>query len=360
MGPLWYRLKTLLRRRRQEQELKDEIAAHLHMDTQDRVETGAAPDEAQRAACRDFGNVLRIQEETRTMWGWTTAEQWLQDLRYGLSNLLKSPTFAIVSVLTLALGTGATTAIFSLVDAALLRPLPYDSPDRLAVVYSVNPAPDGGLWVVSPADFQDWRRQSTSFENLAAHSAVEAISLSIAQRFETISSVRVTWNVFDTLRVSPLLGKGFEIADELNPPSSSSLVLSHRFWQTRFGADPSVIGRQVRTAGGSATIVGVMPPRFGFPDPTVDAWIPMGCCGEMSRRATRYWRTVGRLRDGISLQAAQAEMESIAGRLAGLYPRDKSPDDSRGFTLGTTRTGRYRYFRWIRRWCVTSAVPCGF
>src|SRR5262245_51913437 len=318
MQRLWNRLKMLLRRTRQEQEFQDEIAAHLNMDTKERIDTGSDPAEARREAHRDFGNVVQISEDTRTAWGWTKAEQWLQDLRYGVRNLLKSPSFTVVSVLTLALGIGATTAIFSIVNAALLRPLPYPDPDRLVSVFSVNPAPNGGLWVVSPADFRDWREQSTSFENLAAFSG-DGISLWISERPETIPSSRVTWNFFDTLGVRPLLGKGFEVADELNP--TQSLVLSHRLWQTRFGGEPAVIGRQVRTDRGSLTIVGVMPPQFRFPE-NAEAWTAMGCCGETTRRATRYWRTVARLRDGTSLQAAQSEVLSITSRLAELYPKD--------------------------------------
>src|SRR5262249_26622832 len=170
MQRLWNRLKMLLRRTRQEQELQDEIAAHLNMDTQERIDTGRDPTAARQEAHRDFGNVLQIAEATRITWGWTTAEQWLQDVRYGMRNLMKSSSFSVVSVLTLAVGIGATTAIFSIVNAALLRPLPYPDTDRLVSVFSMNPAPNGGLWVVSPADFRDWRELSTGFESLAAFS----------------------------------------------------------------------------------------------------------------------------------------------------------------------------------------------
>lgn len=322
MQRLWNRLMSLLFRARRERELQDEIAAHLNMDTEERIETGSEPGEARRAARRDFGNIVRATEDTRTVWGWTTAEQWLQDFRYGLRNLRKSPSFAAVSVLTLALGIGATTAIFSIVNAALLRPLPFPSPDRLAVVYSVNPAPTGGLWVVSPADFHDWREQARAFENLAAYSG-GGISLRLSERPETFSAARVTWNFFNTIGVPPLLGKGFEVEDESNKPPDVNLVLSHRLWQNKFGGDPAVIGRHIRTPDGSATIVGIMPPGFRFPE-YAEAWVPMGCCGEMTRRATRYWQTVGRLREGTSLAAAQTEMQSIAASLAELYPKDNS------------------------------------
>jgi putative ABC transport system permease protein len=318
MQRLWNRLKMLLRRTRQEQELQDEIAAHLTMDTQERIDTGSDPTAARREAHQDFGNVLQIAEATRITWGWTTAEQWLQDVRYGMRNLMKASSFSVVSVLTLAVGIGATTAIFSIVNAALLRPLPYPDPDRLVSVFSVNPAPNGGLWVVSPADFRDWRELSKGFESLAAFSN-DRLSIWFSERPETIESSRVTWNFFDTLGVRPLLGKGFEAADELN--GTDNLVLSHRLWQTRFGADLTVIGKQVRTDRGSLTIVGVMPPHFRFPG-NAETWTTMGCCGEMTRRATRYWRTVARLRDGTSLQATQSELQSITSRLAERYPKD--------------------------------------
>jgi putative ABC transport system permease protein len=317
MQRFWNRIKTLVLRRRREQELHDEIAAHLRMDARERIDSGTDPEEARRAARQDFGNLVLITEDTRAAWGWTTAEQWVQDVRYGLRNLRRSPTFTVVSVLTLALGIGATTAIFSLVNAALLRPLPYPAADRLVAVYSVNPSPTGGLWTVSPADFQDWRKESRSFENLAAYSG-NGLSLWIDDKPETIAAARVTSNFFDTFGVPPFLGRGFESTDDLN--SSGSLVLNHRLWQTRFGGDPAVIGKQVRMDGGSATIIGVMPPDFRFPD-AAEAWNLMGG-GEYGFRSTRYWQVVGRLRDGVSLEAAQAEMQSITGRLAELYSKD--------------------------------------
>jgi putative ABC transport system permease protein len=318
MQRLWNRLKMLLRRTRQEQELQDEIAAHLNMDAQERIDTGSDPAAARREAQHDFGNVLQIAEATRGTWGWTTAEQWLQDVRYGMRNLMKASSFSIVSVLTLAVGIGATTAIFSIVNAALLRPLPYPDPARLVSVFSVNPAPNGGLWVVSPADFRDWRELSKGFESLAAFSN-DRLAVWFSERPEIIESSRVTWNFFNTLGVRPLLGNGFEAADELN--GTDNLVLSYRLWQTRFGGDRAVIGKQVRTDKGPLTIVGVMPPQFRFPG-NAESWTTMGCCGEMTRRATRYWRTVARLRDGASLQAAQSELQSITSRLAEIYPKD--------------------------------------
>jgi putative ABC transport system permease protein len=242
----------------------------------------------------------------------------MQEIRYALRTLRQQPIFTLIAVLTMTLGIGASTAIFSIVSAALLRRLPFPEPDRLVAVFSVNPSPGGGLWTVSPADFRDWREHSRTIEQLAAYSG-GGQSIWFGERPETIVGARVTANFFDTLGVLPLHGRGFEPADELTAPAS--VMLSHRLWQSRFAGDVGVIGRPIKTVTGSVTIAGVMPPEFRFPD-YAEIWMPMGCCGEMGRRSTRYWQTVGRLRNGQSVEAAQAEMQSIATRLAEQYPGD--------------------------------------
>jgi len=322
MQRLWNRLKALLYRRRKDQDLHDELSAHLQMDAEERMESGLAPEEARHAARRDFGNVLLVAEDTRGAWGWITLEQLLQDLRYGLRNLWNRPAFTGIAILTLAVGIGASTAIFSVVNAALLRPLPYPQPDQLVAVHSVNHTQDGTPRNASPADFRDWQEESTSFEQMAGYSGAALLVAWIGERPETIPIARVTWNFFQTFGVVPLLGHGFEESDELNPAAGSmNIVLSHRAWRARFGSDPAIVGRKIKVTYGSATVVGVMPPEFRFPD-DAEIWIPIGCCGEMNLRATRYWRVVGRLHDGTSLEAARGELESIAERLAAQYPKD--------------------------------------
>jgi putative ABC transport system permease protein len=314
------RLKNLLHRQRQEQDLQDEVAAHLQMDAQERIDAGYTPDEARRAARRDFGNVLRATEVTRSTWGWTMLDQCLQDTRYSVRNLRRAPGFTLVTLLTLAIGIGANTAIFSIVNAVLLRPLPYPDADRLVSVFSVNPPPNNALSAVAPADFRDWREQATSFERLAAYVGGD-ISFWLGERPESVNAPRVTWDFFETLGVPPLLGRGFEQAVESTPTNNTSVVLSHGLWLSRFGGDRNIVGRQVKTATGSATVVGVMPSTFRFPA-NAEAWVPIGCCGEIDRRGTRYWRTVGRLREGQSIPASQAEIESISEKLAELYPME--------------------------------------
>jgi hypothetical protein len=316
------RLKALLYRKRQEQDLNDEVAAHLRMDAQERIDAGYTPEEARRAAQRDFGNILQATEATRSTWGWTMLDQCSQDTRYSIRNLGRAPGFTVVTILTLALGIGANTAIFSIVNAALLRPLPYPDANRLVSVFSLNPSLNSDLSPVAPGDFRDWREQATSFERLAAYAGGGGdISFWLEERPESINAARVTWDFFETMGIAPLLGRGFEQSVELVPANSTSVVLSHRLWLSRFGGDRNIVGRQIKTPTGAATVVGVMPPAFRFP-PNAEVWVPIGCCGEIDRRATRYWRTVGRLRDGVSIPAAQAEIETIAERLAELYPRE--------------------------------------
>ena len=320
MRRLLNRLRAFVNRQKKDQDLQEELAAHLRLDAEERIAAGIPSEEARQAAQRDFGNVLKVTEDTRAAWGWTSAEQWLQDLRYALRNMAHRPMFAVIMVLTLALGIGANTAIFSIVNAALLRPLPYPDPDRLVALFSLNPSPNGGLWVVAPADFADWRRDSTSFQHLAGYSGGN-VSVLIGERPESLTATRVTWNFFDTFGAAPLLGRGFEPSDETSLPAIQKIVLSHRVWQSRFAGDMEVIGRQIKTTAGSAMIVGVMPPEFRFPE-YAEVWVPMGCCGEMTRRATRYWQVVGRLQDGVTLEAARSEMQSIAQRLSDVYPED--------------------------------------
>jgi putative ABC transport system permease protein len=267
----------------------------------------------------------------------------MQEIRYALRTLRQQPIFTLIAVLTLTLGVGANTAIFSIVNAALLRPLPFPEPDRLIAVFSVNPSPGGGLWTVSPADFRDWREHSRTIEQLAAYSG-GGQSIWFGERPEAIVGARVTANFFDTLGVLPLHGRGFEPADELTVPAS--VMLSHRLWQSRFAGDVGVIGRPIKTVTGSVTIAGVMPPEFRFPD-YAEIWMPMGCCGEMERRSTRYWQTVGRLRNGQSVEAAQAEMESIAKRLAEQYPGDNQNWSVRAVPFDRALVRDVRQALWI-------------
>jgi predicted permease len=344
MQRFFSRLKTLFFRRRHERDLQDEFAAHLQMDAQERIESGVTTGEAREAAHRDFGNVLRIAEDTRSTWGWVTVEQFVADLRYALRSLRKRPGFAVVTVLTLALGIGANTAIFSIVNAVLLRPLPFPNPDRLVSVFSVNPlVGDGAPRSSAPADYKEWRDHSRTLEHLAAYTGGGA-ALRFGERPENVVVTRVTANFFDALGVRPMLGRPFEAADDLT--SADKIILSHRWWQSRFSGDMDIVGRTIPAATGSVTVVGVMPPDFKFPN-NPELWIPIGCCGEQQRRAVRYWNTVGRIRNEQSVESVQEELSGIAKRLSEQYPQDNQNWSVRTIPLGQALVRDVRQALWI-------------
>src|SRR6266545_902667 len=242
-----------------------------------------------------------------------------QDLHYGARALLKTPGFTLVAVITLALGIGANTAIFSVVNAALLRRLPYDA-TRLVAVDSFNPQKEKRAYGAPPADFWDWQEQSRTFEQLTMYSG-GGIGLKESERIEVISGARVTVNFFATFGVQPMLGRSFD-NDEGFVNSPRAVILSHRLWQQRYGGDPQIVGRTLKTTGGAMTVIGVMPPDFKFPS-YAQVWTPFARdSGEMKSRASRYCRAIGRIKQGETIESAQAEMKAIAARLATSYPKE--------------------------------------
>jgi predicted permease len=341
-------------------ELKREIEDHLELETADRQADGLSAEEARHAAQRAFGSVLRATEDTRAVWSPIALEQTWQDVRHALRSLVRQPMFAAAAVTTLALSIGVSTAIFSIVEAALLRPLPYPDPERLVAVYSVNRSQEVAPTIVSPADYRDWRAQARSLEHLAAYSGSDFMPLAPGERLEPIGMARVTWNFFHTLGTQPLLGRSFEESVETAgfTPGLSQIVMSHRLWQTRFGGDPGIIGKRIRSAQGSAVVIGVMPPEFRFPD-YAEVWTPMGCCGEIERRVPRYWRVVGRLRSGQAVEAAQDDLAAVAARLAQTYPNENQNWSVEVVPLADAIVGNVRRPLWLLMGAVAFIVVIG-
>jgi putative ABC transport system permease protein len=233
--------------------------------------------------------------------------------------LLRNPFYALVAVIAIALGIGANTAIFSVVNAVLLRPLPFKNPEQLVEVRTQNLSreskPSSGG---SPADFWDWQEQSQRFEQMSAiRGGGEALAL--GEHLEVFRGASVSTNFFETLGVKPLIGRTFFPQDgQLNAPGA--VVISYQLWQERFGSDSAVVGKVVRTADGSTTIIGVMPPEFKFPA-GAQTWTPMARdSGEMRNRANRYFGIIGRIGPGQSMESAEAELKTIAARLENAYP----------------------------------------
>jgi predicted permease len=245
----------------------------------------------------------------------------LRDLRYALRQLRKSPGFTLTTVLTLALGVGANTAIFSVVYGLLLQSLPFRDAARLVNILEVHPQVPGGIVATYP-DYQDWRAQQKSFEQIAAYTTLnpDTVSLAMDGRSEQVHRVLASGNFFGLLGVSPLLGRTLGEQDD-KPGSDHVAVLSAEAWQRYFGRDPSVVGRNVNLNGISDTVVGVLPPGTAFPAEG-EVWLPLSLL-DQATQASRVWHSVnvlGRLRPGIELAEAKADMQTIAARIAAAYP----------------------------------------
>ncbi len=239
-----------------------------------------------------------------------------KDLRFSLRVLINSPGFTFVAILTLALGIGANSAVFSIVNSVLLKPLPYQDPDKLVV------ALHGGTSPVSPADFFDWKRQANSFEQLAA-AEIWGPNLTGRDRPEQIQALRATDNLFALLGVQPVLGRGF-LPGEDQPGAQPVVVLSQGLWQRRFGGDQKILGQTLTLDGNSYTVIGVMPPGFQFPmfwATNAEMWAPLVIADRTGNRAARSLRIFGRLKPDVSLAQAQTEMSAITARLTEQYPK---------------------------------------
>ena len=262
----------------------------------------------------------------------------LTDMRYGIRQLVKTPGFTFVAILTLAFGVGATTAIFSVVNGVLLRPLPYPQADTLVRVLEI--VPQYGRFSVAPANFLDWRQQNTVFERIAAYAGGTDTFIG-SDGPERLTMASVSWDLFELLRVPPALGRGFR-ADEDLPKQNNVIVLSHGMWQRRFGGDPSVLGRTISLSGAPVTIVGVMPAGFYFPNRQAEYWRPIGFNPANATRGGHFLGVIARLKDGVSVEQAGAEMKTIAERLAVQYPKNSANESAETVPLHDMIVGPIR------------------
>ena len=333
----WRRFYRTFRRGDSAQEFDAELEAHVAMDTEAGIRTGLDATEARRHALLRLGGAEQVRQAHRERRGYVWIEQLLQDLRYGLRTLRRTPGFTVTAVLTLGLGIGACTAIFSLVNAVLIRSLPYGDPERL--VYLFTPDPDLKIppEVISPAygDFYDIMRQSHSFERM---SNFEQSIFSVDERGTTqrIGAARVDEDFFSTLRSEPELGRTISAADN-RPNGAKVAVISHALWIAMFGGQVDVLQHTIELDGASYQIIGVMPPEFEYPfnsDLAFDGnshikstqiWVPlMKTAKELAARDPDDNVSIARLREGVTVRQAQAEMSAIMAHLDKEYPGDPS------------------------------------
>lgn len=322
-------LAAIFHRSRVESEMGAELQFHIEAYVEDLVRSGVPREEALRRARLDFGGTERAKEECREARGIHFIESVVQDARYGLRSFWKAPGFAAVAILTLALGIGANAAIFSVVNAVLLRPLPFPEPDRLVDIWHTPPResfPGVPTFAVSPANFLDWRGQSRTFEGMSAF-GYGRYTLTGTGRPEVIRRVAVTRGFFSLFRVQPVLGRVFT-DDEDSPGHDRVVVLSYGLWRSRYGSDPQIVGKNIEMDGRSFEVIGVMAPGFEFPlsnDPgfRTQVWKPLAWTDrERAVRDNHNWGVIARLKDGVTLKQAQAELDAISARLAQEYPKD--------------------------------------
>ena len=367
------RLRSLLANKRAEEELTREITSHLTLLADDFERRGMSHEEAQMAARRAYGGVEQAKQAHRDERSLLWFEQSVQDLRYGLRTLSKSPGFTLTAALTLALGIGACTAIFSLVNAVLIRSLPYGDPSRLVYLYTPNRQFKLPLEMFSPAyaDVYDLKKESHSFGDMSAFGQ-SVFSLSSHGAAERASAARVDGDFFRTLDSAPILGRAITPGDN-QPGHDKVVVISHALWQSMFGSASDVLQRSLLLDGKNYQIVGVMPPGFDYPHfsdlpygeaqyKITQVWIPLALTPhELADRDNASGNAIARLKPGVSIAQAQAEMAAIMVRLDKLHDPQMRGWGASVQNFVDSTVGRVRALLWLLLGavCIVLLIACG-
>jgi putative ABC transport system permease protein len=309
-------IANLFRRSKVEHELDSEVNSYLDQLIDEKIAAGASPAEAHRAARIELEGAEQVKESVRDVRAGAIIEQFAQDTRYALRMLRKNPGFTTIAVTTLALGIGVNTAIFSLVDGILLRPLPYAQPERLVRVVQSQRQLGLDTWNLSQASFTALRDNNRSLEAIAAFSTTGA-NLTGNGEPERVSMGTGSADFFKVLGVPPLLGRGFREGED-TAGNNSVCVLSFGFWQRRFGADRNIVGKSLELNGAPTEVIGVMPAGFSFPRPEIQMWVPIAL--NPTRTAPYFLRAIGRLNPGVSPQESEAETTSVLWNYARQHP----------------------------------------
>ena len=319
---LFVRCIGWLSRRRSERELSAELESHLQMHIDDNLASGMTPVEARRHALMALGGVDATKEAYRDQRGLPRLEALLRDLRYGARSLRKSPGFALAGIAILGLGIGANSAIFTIVNAVVLRPLPFADSNRIMRLWHTPPPgqfPGSPVFALSPANFLDWEAQSRTFEAMAMYREGRR-TLTGQGEPDAVHTIRASASFFPILGVAPTLGRGFSKDDDRAgaPPSA---LLSETFWRSRFGADPSVVGRSILLDRTPHTVIGIVPAPSFLED--VQVWMPLlWTADDRATRNNHNYRGVAKLKPGVDVAQAQADLDTISSHLAQAYPAD--------------------------------------
>jgi predicted permease len=329
--------RNIFHRKRVEQELDEEIRGYVELMTAEKVRCGMAPEEALRQARRELGGVEQVKESVRDTRIGISVDTLMRDLRYAFRTLARNRAFSSVVILTLALGIGANTAIFSVVNGVVLKPLPYPEPDRLLMLWEKQIS-DSTLGTVAPANFYDWREQTQSFDKIAAIDSYPDFILNGSGEPQRLTGAAASADFFSLLGVRMALGRDF-LAEEDRPGRSDVVILSYSAWLRYFGGRPEIVGKTVTLNSTAYTVVGVLPRDFSLVSKAsdfgarnrFDLWTPLALASppEAWERGTHSLCVFARLKPGVPLQRAQADLDRVAANLARLYPSD---DKNKGIT----------------------------
>lgn len=306
------KLRWLTQRPDKEAELGEELQFHVEEEAEQRREDGLTVDEARWAARSELGNLSQVKENTRAAWGWTRVEDLICDAGYGLRQIRRNPAFSAIAIATLALGIGGITAMFSAVDAVLIRPLPYADAGRLVMIWDDMGKKDiTSRHQPAPAEWMEWRRLNTVFTDLACSQPGD-VTLSGDGDPEQVPARKVTWNFWSVLGVQPMLGRAFT-EDEDNK-SVRVVVISHGLWQRRFGGSPGIVGRKISLNDEPYEVIGVMPPGFYFmPSRDIDIWTPASFPAWLRKNFTWHdAQIIARLKPGVTLDQARQSMAALS------------------------------------------------
>ena len=310
---------VLFRRDNETARLNDELQFHLEQQVQENLGRGMSPEQARAAAVRAFGNPTHLREEARSQWSWEWLEKFWRDIRYGARTLRRSPGFALVAIAVMALGIGATTSLFTIVRAVLLKPLPFRDPQNLVMVYEhfrtvTDPSEGFNYNVVSPGDFRDWHEKTHGFQDMAAwHGSGAILTGQRAELPEVVESAAGSWNLFSLLGVQPAFGRTFT-PDEDRPGANHVVMLTWSLFQRRFNGDPSIVGKQIHLDTEPYVVVGVLPSWFVYPNARVQFWVPYVPSfmpGQEYIHDNHGSFVVARLRPGVSAQTALNEVSAL-------------------------------------------------
>jgi len=315
--PSW---KFLSRARPHDPQFDSELRFHIDRLTEENIAAGMKPEEAWRRAVLEFGGAEQIKEELRDVQRIPILETTMKNFRWALRFVRKTPSFSIVVILTLALGIGANSAVFSAIDEVLLRPLPFPQGDQLIFLHQYNPKVQTPQTRLAPVRLEEWNRMNSTFQGLAGYYTEDGSETS-GPLPEKVTEALVTPRFLQVLGVSPALGRDFS-PDEEHFGGPHALLISDRFWRRRFGGDPNALGNKLRIDGFSGSIVGIMPASFAFPSPDVDVWASVPTDAPFAQdRGSTWYLTIGRLKPGVTLEQARANLETVQAQLGKQFPQ---------------------------------------